>query len=131
MDGKPLAYIVGNSLLMDGIAESLTQAGLTQIVYTDPSIPDLAESVRRLRPHLIVFELNSPNSQPILALLHQLPGTLLIGLDLTCSRAIVINSRESQAQTSRELLEAFLAETGSELDLSEGEQMAKKQDLVP
>ncbi|UCG22792.1 MAG: hypothetical protein JSW55_11470 [Chloroflexota bacterium] len=103
MEKRPLVVLLGNSLLMDGVAVSLNDRQTLGMVRMDRDSGDIRERLKWLDPDLIVFELDDPNGPSIISLLKDCPDTLLIGLDLDCSRAIVLNSRQHLTQSMNEL----------------------------
>ncbi len=103
MEKQPLIALLGDSVLMDGVAVSLGDRQTLGIVRLDLSKNDIHESLRTLRPDLIVFELDSPLSQSILSLLREQTGIPLLGLDLTCNRVVVLNSRHHVPQSMSDL----------------------------
>ena len=103
MRKHPLVALLGDSLLMDGVTVSLRERQALYVVRLEPSGNDMGERLKSLRPDLIVFELDTPLSQSILSLLKEQNGIPLLGLDLTCSRVVVLNSRHHTPQTMSDL----------------------------
>jgi hypothetical protein len=95
---------------MDGVAVSLAGRRSWGIVRLDIDVLDVGQCLQSLNPDLIVFELDSPWSPSVLSLIKEQSGTLLIGLDLSCSRAIVLNSHQHLTQTMNDLCQLVQAE---------------------
>jgi hypothetical protein len=110
MTNKPLVALLGNSLLIDGVAESLASRQTLNVIRIDST--DVGTSVKSLQPDLIVYELESPQSSAILALLSEQPGSLLLGLDLSSSRVIVMNSQQHITRSMQDLYQVFQTEAG-------------------
>jgi hypothetical protein len=103
MDERPLIVLLGDSLLMDGVAMSLGDGWRVGVVQMDASIAEMGERLRSLKPELILFELDSPGTPAVFSLLREEPGTLLLGLDRDCSQVIVLNSSRHPTRSMQEL----------------------------
>ena len=114
MEKRPLVVLLGDSLLMDGVAVSLADRQLWGMIRLDIDALDIGECIgecmESLNADLIVFELDSPWSSSILSLIKEQPGILLIGLDLSRSRAIVLNSHQHLTQSMNDLCQVVQAE---------------------
>lgn len=120
MEQRPLVVLLGESLLMDGVAVSLADRKMLGTIRMDSDVADIRECLEALQPDLIIFELDAPQSPSILSLLREQPGILLIGLDLACSRAIVLNSRQQMTRTMSELCLMVQAEADQKAHLPKG-----------
>ena len=103
MEHRKVIVLVGDSLLMDGVAASIADCPKIEVEQIDPAYGDLKQHVESLVPDLIVFELNSPEATSILSLLKKLSGILLIGIDLTSNQVMVVNSQQQLTQTMKDL----------------------------
>ena len=130
MEKRPLVVLLGNSLLMDGVAVSLTDRRMLGMVRMDRDSGDIRERLQWLDPDLIVFELDDPNGPSIISLLKDCPETLLIGLDLDCSRAIVLNSRQHLTQSMNELQRVVQSVVDHKAVASGGDVAAGKNNVV-
>ena len=102
MGKRPLVVLLGDSVLIEGVAVSLggcQELGVTRI---DTLVIDIEACVKSLKPDLVVFELDSLYSTHILSLLKEQPGIQLVGLDLTASRVLVLNSRQHTTRSMDE-----------------------------
>lgn len=132
MEQRPLVVLLGESLLMDGVAVSLAGKGMLGTIRMDSDVVDIRECLETLQPDLIIFELDAPQSPSVLSLLREQPGILLIGLDLACSRAIVLNSRQQMTRTMSELCLMVQAEADQKAHLLKGgASTPHDQDSVP
>jgi hypothetical protein len=104
MEKRPLVVLLGDSVLIEGVAASLGDREAPEVIHVDTPSADIHERLESLEPDLVVFELDSPYASPILSLLKEHPGLTLVGLDLTCSRAIVLNSQPFFAPSLDELV---------------------------
>ena len=110
MKKRPLVVLLGDSLLMDGVAVGLGAREVLGVVRMDTTAAENGESLKSLNPDLIVFELDTPWSPAILSLLREQPGTQLLGLDLTCSQVIVLNSHQHPTRNMKELCQLVQTE---------------------
>lgn len=112
MNERPQVVLLGDSLLIDGVAVGLEGRQVSGVVRMDTAITNIKERLKSLRPELVVFELDTPRSPAILSLLKEQPGTLLLGLDLTCSQVIVLNSNQRSTLTMQEFCQLVQTEVG-------------------
>jgi hypothetical protein len=117
MERRPLVVLLGDSLLMDGIAVSLAGKEMPGTIRMDSDVVDVREHLKTLQPDLVIFELGTPTSTAILSLLSQQPGIQLMGLDPACSRVIVLNSQQHPTPTMYELYQVVQAETAKRVNL--------------
>jgi hypothetical protein len=104
MDEQPLAVVLGDSLLIEGVAMSLEDDGQRlRIVRVDTALPDFKERVKSLNPKLVIFELDNPRSPTMVLLLREQPGALFLGLDPDCNQVVVLNSSQHLARSMTEL----------------------------
>jgi NAD(P)H-hydrate repair Nnr-like enzyme with NAD(P)H-hydrate dehydratase domain len=97
---------------MDGVAVSLTTRHTLGMVRMDVAADDIRKRLRSLEPDLIVFELDNPETQKILTLIKDRPDMLLIGLDIDCSQAIILNSRQRPTRSMNDLRRVVLDAIG-------------------
>lgn len=103
MIDRPRVVLVGNSLLMDGIAISLADTQMRGFERTEMECGDLQERLEALEPDLIVFELDHPLASAVRSLLSAKSELLLIGLDKENCHAVVLNSRKRFTRTMADL----------------------------
>jgi hypothetical protein len=103
MSKQPLVVLLGDSVLIDGVAVSLGGSQVLSVARINTLTSNIDECFESLKPDLVVFELDSPYSPLVFSLLREQPGLRLVGLDLACSRVIVLNSRQHTACTMSEL----------------------------
>ena len=115
MEKQTVVVLLGISLMMDGIIDSLIKNEALRSIQIDPSVANLNEQIRSAKPDLIVFELGTVCSQSILSLLSEQPGLLLLGLDLELSRVIVMNSHQRFTRSIEELTQLFQDEVSAVL----------------
>jgi hypothetical protein len=99
---RPLVVLLGDSVLIDGVAVSLGGCPELGVARIDTLVIDIEACIKSLKPDLVVFELDSPYSAHILSLLREQPGIQLVGLDLTSNRVLVLNSRQHKTRSMDE-----------------------------
>jgi hypothetical protein len=119
METRPLVVLLGDSVVMGGIAISLAGDQLLEMTRLDDHAIDVGQRLHTLKPDLVIFELDTPRLACILALLWEQPDILLMGLDPACSRAFVLNSHQHRTPTLNELCRVVQAEAGQKA-LSKG-----------
>jgi hypothetical protein len=112
METRPRVVLLGESVLMEGTAINLARSQLLEMTRLDDLAIDVKQRLHTLKPDLVIFELDTPRLLCILSLLWEQPGIPLIGLDLACSRAIVLNCHEHINLTLDELCRVVQAEAG-------------------
>ena len=89
MKSRPHIVLLGDSILMDSVADYLAVKRISGVLRTDCT--SICDQFEFLKPDLILFELVQPCSDRVIALLQQRPGLAIIGLDLNRSQAIVLS----------------------------------------
>jgi hypothetical protein len=96
-------WIIGNSVLMDGVEACLKELRLKNLVRWNTINTDLDAYLKRRRPNVIIFELDTPGSYILLDLLKEQPGIHLLGIDLGCNQVLVMNSFQRHTRTMTDL----------------------------
>ena len=112
MGKRPLIVLLGDSVLMDGVAVSLGGCQELGVARIDTPVMDIEACIASLKPDLVVFELDSLYSLHILSLLVKQPDIQLVGLDLTASRVIVLNSHQHTTRSMDEFSHVIHALAG-------------------
>jgi hypothetical protein len=120
MPQRPLVVLFGDSLLLDGIAVNLADENMPGAIRMNSDVTDIRECLKTLQPALIIFELGAPHSSALLSLLSEQPGIQLMGLDLACSRLIVLNSQQYPTPTMNEVCQMVQARAGQQGHSSKG-----------
>lgn len=120
MPQRPLVVLFGDSLLLDGIAVNLAGRNMPGAIRMGSDVNDVRKCLKTLQPALIIFELGAPQSTAIFSLLSEQPGIQLLGLDLACSRLIMLNSQQCLNPTMNELCQMVQARAGQQGNSSKG-----------
>ena len=108
--------LVGDSLMLEGVAMRLENRTDVQIIRIDPCTDDIQRRLLALQPDLILLELQAPWTASLLALLCETPGTEAAVLDFSEQRLVLVSSRHYATQTMDDLLQRI--QVGS--DVAEG-----------
>lgn len=115
MRKRPLVLLLGDSLIMDSVAGSIARSDMLDFKRID--FISQGDSIESIKPEYIMFELDTPQTNDILALLSRLPGTLLLGIDLNCSRVFVMNSQEYITRSMKDLNHLLEIESGLRMEI--------------
>ena len=111
MEERRIVVLFGDSLLMDTVEASLGDRQDLGVMRIHTTIPNVVERLKSLCPDLIIFDLDAPHSQFVLPLLRDLPGVPLLGLDVTCSKAIALSSQHYITLTANDLAQLIHMQT--------------------
>lgn len=102
-ESNPVIWIIGNSVLMDGVAACLEDRRVPNLVRWDAVDVYLDANLQASQPSLIIFELDTPGSYMLLDLLREQPGIYLLGINQNCNQVIVLNSYKKKTRTMTDL----------------------------
>jgi hypothetical protein len=102
-ESRPIIWIVGNNVLMDGVVACLEERQITNLVRWDVCETQLDADLPAGQPILIIFPLDTPGSPLLLDLLKKQPGLHLLGIDQNCNQVIVLNSVMRETRTMTDL----------------------------
>jgi hypothetical protein len=113
--GKHCAIaLYGNSLIVSSIGANLiNRPGLT-LHQLDASTSDLAEYIKREHPDVLIFDLATDYPVSPIALLKEHPRLLLIGIDISNAKMLVLSGQQAQALTIDDLTHVIEAQIASE-----------------
>ena len=113
-DSSPIIWIIGNTVLMDGIAAGLAERQIPNLRRWEGVNAEFNADLQLGGPDLLIFELDTPGSYALLELLKEQPGIHLLGIDRTCSQVIVLNSAQRKTRTMAELYHIVQETAGGE-----------------
>jgi hypothetical protein len=102
---RPIIWIIGNNVLMDGVATCLEERQIPNLIRWDTLNIDLKANLQACKPILIIFELDTPGSYILLDLLREHPGINLLGVDQRCNQVILLNSSMRKTRTMSDLFQ--------------------------
>lgn len=112
MEYQPQVLLLGESVFMDSVAESLIERKSSNVIRISSTIQKARELVNSLNPDLIVYELNSRNTDPIFMIIREQADTLHLAIDLSYKQIILLDCRRKPAESMQELCELVLHEVG-------------------
>jgi hypothetical protein len=69
MEHVPHVLLLGNSILMDGLAESLQMQQPSTVTRVNAAIQEIDQHLSSIHPDLIIYELNHSAANPVFSLL--------------------------------------------------------------
>jgi len=91
MGKRPLVVLLSDSILMEGLGESLREELRLNVVQVENHRGGLQERLDGLAPDLIIIDLDNPHLSTILFILRKQPETLFLGIDQQFSQVFVLN----------------------------------------
>ena len=82
MDDAPHVLLLGNSIFMDGIAESLLGHQQSVVTRINTGIEALDQYLSSINPDLIIYELGDSTGHPIFALVNEQADVSHLAIDL-------------------------------------------------
>jgi hypothetical protein len=109
MDEQPVVVLLGDSILMEGVALGLRSRLQGAVLQIDSANDGIAARLKSLQPAVIICELDCPDSDALLPLLKEQPGTLIISLQRGCCKVIVMQSSQSPIHSMHEFCQMVLS----------------------
>ncbi len=115
LDKQNSVVLLGNSILLDGVAISLGERLQASVLQLDTSLPDIAERLNFLHPRLIIFELESPCSASLWPVIKEQKGAFLMGLNSECCQVVLIESNQQSIRSMQDFcqLVKMISENGN------------------
>ena len=104
MEKRRRVVVYGNSLNMAGIVASLKEDPTLEVLCVNIDSPKTLQSVDEDDITAIVFDLSDPPLRLDIALLRDLSGLLLIGVDFAKDEMLILSSQPAQALTIADLV---------------------------
>lgn len=105
MPKQPLIVLIGDSLLMEGVAFSLASRPQLFVLKLEPALIQVKDCLRCLEPDLVIFETGAPWTDSLMSVLKEQTGIRLAGLDLDTCRVVVLAGHEYFTETMQDLLQ--------------------------
>ena len=110
MANLPQVMLLGNSVLMDSVANSLIDMEFLNVVRINTESSQLQHLPHAIEPDLIVYDYDTKFTNLLHSFLSQHPGIPLLAIDLFCSQVLVIDSKLHPTQSMQELCELIKEE---------------------
>lgn len=125
-DSQPVVWIVGEGVLIEGIATSLEGQKTMKLVRWEKLNLSFVQRALDMKPTMIIFELDSPGSYRLLNLLKEHPGIQMLGIDRNCGQVVVLSSFRMQSKTMLDLYNIVTDVTGKASRLQNGGDLLDK-----
>lgn len=109
---QPVVVLMGQSLLLDGVATSLAHSHLSDLVLLDTSGVDVEARLKSLHPSLILFDLSCSFTECLFHVLLEQPGAVLLGLDRDACQALLLSGSRHVTPTMSDLCQLVQQEAG-------------------
>lgn len=119
MAHQPSVLLLGESLFMDSIAERLSEREMSHIIRISSKTQNGRELASSFNPDLIVYELDSQNSNSILKIIREQSNTMHLAIDLVCNQIILLNCQRKPADSLQELCDLVSQEITKEKNRKE------------
>jgi len=119
MNQTQLIVLFGDSLLMDTVEAGLDDLPHIGVMRIHAGVSNVNDRLKSLTPNLVIFDWDADHCHFVLPFLRDQPGTPLLGLDITASRAIAVCSREHAVYSINELSRIIQQQTESGLKLNQ------------
>jgi hypothetical protein len=104
--------LYGDSVFLGGIRTGLEQLPHLDLVTVAAACHDAAAQIVRCRPDAVVFDRAAAEPSFAPSLLDVLPGLVLIGVDPSSDRMLVLTGRQEQPASVADLVRAIGGTTG-------------------
>ncbi len=101
----PRLVLYGNSVFLAGIKAQLEHTAAFELITMEAMLTDVAERIHACRPRAVLFDLAMGYPEFAVALLHEQPGLLLIGVDPNSNELLVLSGQQEQALSTADLIE--------------------------
>ena len=105
MANQPHILLLGDSVLMDGIAESMSKRDFYNMTRINSTSQEAQVFVRCFIPDLVIYELNATNIDPILTIIREQSDTLHLAVDMSSSQVILLDCQRKPTESMQELCE--------------------------
>ncbi len=102
MQDALVVALYGRSLILASVGKRLEQDHRLRVVTLDPAAPEPA--LRGLGPDVLLVDLGTIDVASAVALLGDRPDMLLVGLEASGARLLVLSGRQASALTTRDLV---------------------------
>lgn len=117
---RPNVWIIGNTVLLEGVEVSLREREITNLVSFDTPYAALDVVHETNKPNVIIFELGSHGSDWLLETFKMQPETCLLGLNLNCNQLLVMNCSQQTVTTMTELSQIVQEAAGVGMKIPKG-----------
>lgn len=99
--------LYGNSVFLAGIKSEFQRRESPAVITVEAGHPDASGHISALNPRAVLFDLAAAQPDFAISLLREQPGLLLIGVDPSSDRLLVLCGRPAQASSMSDLVEVI------------------------
>ncbi len=103
--------LYGDSLVLASIGARIERSTGLKPVTFDAALPGAIEKLSALEPDVVVMDLGTAQTDPVVALWKARPELILIGVDLGADRMLVLSGQPERALTAEGLVETLTTHT--------------------
>ncbi|HWR52211.1 MAG TPA: hypothetical protein VN428_13960 [Bryobacteraceae bacterium] len=103
--------LYGNSLVLASIGARLGRYSQLQPVAIEASLPGALERLSALQPDVVMLDLGTTQTDPVMSLWKARPELLLIGVDLGTDRMLILSGQPARALATEDLIEILTTHT--------------------
>ncbi len=107
---NPRLILYGNSIFLAGIKAQLAHDPALELITVEAVRTDVVDWIRACQPQVVFFDLAMGYLDFAVALLHEQPGLLLIGVDPDSNELLVLSSQQKRAVAMADLLKVIQRE---------------------
>jgi DNA-binding NarL/FixJ family response regulator len=97
--------VCGNAVALAGIESSLSLDPDCEV--TGHAMPVEPQELARLKPDVVIYALDAQQPELLYPLAKELPGLLLIGIDLETNRAVMWSAQQAEGMSSHDLVQVI------------------------
>jgi hypothetical protein len=101
--------LYGNSLVLASVGARIARRTGLQPAAIDAALPGAAEKLIALQPDVVLVDLGTADSDPVVAIWKARPEVLLIGVDLGADRMLILSGQPARPLTAESLIETLTA----------------------
>jgi hypothetical protein len=116
MGADPRLILYGNSVMLAGIGTELQRHGLFDLITLEPGCPGALHRICALEPRAVLFDLAAAQPDFTIALLRDRPELILIGVDPSSDKVLLLSGRQERPASVADLLQVLgVGGTGPDL----------------
>lgn len=104
---KRTVALYGSNLVMSAIAARLQEKPEFQVSQIQGLLPDVIDKLEAAPPDVILFDLAVGQPHFAIPLLNNHPTLMLIGVDLTSHKMLVLSGQQSRLLTAEDLMKVI------------------------
>ncbi len=107
MTASSRLILYGNSVFLAGIKAQLAQLPGLELITVEAAQMEVVDWIRACQPQAVLFDLAMGYPGFAVALLHEQPGLLLVGVDPNSNELLVLSGQQKRAVAVSDLLKVI------------------------